>query len=70
MFEAFEKRVRRRAEALARRRAAAVADEITATLPSGVTAGEEENGVAVFGRGLSCRFTLTPSLRALAARLR
>ena len=57
--------------ALARRaaegRRASLAAELSGEAPEGVKVSEEEEGVALSGRGLERRFALDPELRWLIA---
>lgn len=49
----------------ARERRSTLAAEFGAEAPEGVTVSEEEEGVALSGRGLGRRFALDPQLRWL-----
>ena len=69
MFEALIARAGRAAEMRARTRSAALAARIAAELPGGLTAGADESGVRLSGRGLRRRFALEPGLRWLMAGL-
>ncbi|HEX8379961.1 MAG TPA: hypothetical protein VF619_05380 [Allosphingosinicella sp.] len=51
----------------ARARAGTLAAELGEEAPQGVRIGEEEEGVALSGRGLRRRFALDPQLRWLVS---
>lgn len=50
----------------ARRRRSEIAEALRAEAPAGVGVTEEEEAVALSGRGLARRFALDPALRWLA----
>lgn len=54
----------------ARARLGSLAEELSEDAPEGVRVSEEEEAVALSGRGLRRRFALDPELRWLAARRR
>ncbi|HEX6374611.1 MAG TPA: hypothetical protein VFZ91_02715 [Allosphingosinicella sp.] len=67
MFERLMRHGAALAETRARRRRSELAEALREAAPDGVGVSEEEEAVALSGRGLGRRFALEPALRWLIA---